>query len=109
MPMQLPIDYACMVVSERTHKPKDIVENMNNFLKALENYFPIFLLHEWNILYQEFIWAAVQENKDIILWEDMFDFFEKIAPIGYYFGVHDGDGSCYGFWKCSDEGYDDEN
>jgi hypothetical protein len=30
--------------------------------------------------------------------EEYFDFFDSIAPNGYHFGNHIGDGACYGFF-----------
>lgn len=38
-------------------------------------------------------------ERSFILWEDAFDYLDSIAPRGYYFGSHPGDGSNYGFWK----------
>lgn len=39
-------------------------------------------------------------------WEicyELFDLLEQLAPDGYYFGAHVGDGSDYGFWAIEDE------
>lgn len=35
--------------------------------------------------------------------EDIFDLLNDIAPEGYGFGSHPGDGVCYGFWECEEE------
>lgn len=42
-----------------------------------------------------------------VLNEDVNDFLNEIAPNGYYFGAHPGDGSDFGFWPV-EEGMDDE-
>lgn len=35
------------------------------------------------------------------LLEALFPALESLAPPGHYFGVHPGDGSDFGFWKCN--------
>jgi hypothetical protein len=44
------------------------------------------------------------------LWnEDVFHYFNSIAPDGYYFGSNEGDGACFGWFKLEDEEeYNDE-
>jgi hypothetical protein len=33
---------------------------------------------------------------------DMMDALNDLAPAGYYFGAHEGDGSDFGFWPLSE-------
>lgn len=40
----------------------------------------------------------VQELVSMVLNEEIWDAMQEIAPEGYYFGAHEGDGSDYGFW-----------
>jgi hypothetical protein len=44
-----------------------------------------------------------EEEKEIILNEDIFDYLNNISPIGCYFGSTEGDGSDFGFWENEEE------
>lgn len=46
-----------------------------------------------------------EEEAQMFLNEDLFDFLSDIAPDDYYFGNTDGDGACFGFFR----GEKDEN
>lgn len=37
------------------------------------------------------------------VWEAAFSFFESVAPEGYYFGSHEGDSSCIGWFRYDGE------
>ena len=43
------------------------------------------------------------DDADYYLNEDLWNALNDIAPEGYYFGAHPGDGSDYGFWECEEE------
>ena len=43
------------------------------------------------------IGGSIRE-KAVYLLEDIFDYFNVIAPEGFYFGTSEGDGACFGFF-----------
>ena len=49
-----------------------------------------------------------EEEAQMFLNEDLFDFLSDIAPDGYYFGNTEGDGACFGFFKEEEEEYEEE-
>ena len=40
-----------------------------------------------------------RDEAELVLYEDLFDTLNDVAPEGCYFGAHVGDGSSYGFWE----------
>lgn len=39
-----------------------------------------------------------KEEYAYMLWEDITNYFQELAPSGYYFGASEGDGACIGWW-----------
>ena len=57
---------------------------------------------EIDALYREFIEAEDAEDFETsgyILNERIYDLMDELAPEGYYFGSHPGDGSDFGYWE----------
>lgn len=44
-----------------------------------------------------------QEEASYIWNEDIFNYFNNIAPNKYYFGCTEGDGACIGWFKCEED------
>ena len=94
-----------IVVSEGTLRPEDLFER---FREYISNHAPEYLAipnHAKVATLEEF--AAMDAEDQGWELEALFYFMEEIAPPGTYFGAHEGDGSCFGFWI--DDDYDAED
>jgi hypothetical protein len=56
-------------------------------------------MHLLPVEMQREYWQANDDDRTIILNEDVFNYLDSIAPEGCYFGAHPGDGSDFGFWQ----------
>lgn len=91
-----------------THRPEDLIPA---FL------FQLFMRDPGSLKgFHERYWELVQhmdeegnidghENDANYFLEELFDRLDGVAPEGYYFGAHMGDGSDFGFWSCEEEGF----
>lgn len=92
-------------ISHGTMRPQDLIPV---FLDALAECDP-----EAAQELRDEIPPAAFENDDNWFWdtdvcmfllnEDLFDALNVVAPQGYYFGSHPGDGSDFGFWPIEEE------
>jgi len=100
-------------VSRATMREQDLLPA---FMKVLEEYHPegwyavkTAFTVEFDMIYREFL--ALQDNDPrwhsdalaYILREDVWEAMQEIAPDGYYFGSHPGDGCDYGYWLAEED------
>ena len=69
-------------ISEHTMRTCDVTKAITDFLDEQGYSFESFL-----------------EKAEEYLNEYLWDYMNQIAPDGFYFGAHPGDGSDYGFWE----------
>ena len=88
-------EYRNVSLSHGTMRPEDLIPVFSDFIKehSKNNY-------DW--LLDRYAFQVDDESKGWML-DDMFEILNNIAPNGYYFGSHPGDGSDYGFWECEEE------
>ena len=105
---QLPPAYRGVIVSEGTLRPEDLLESFGSFLKEAS---PEAYLQVLEAFVEETLRIEGDEAR-VSLIERFDDALNYIAPAGTYFGAHEGDGACFGFWQATDpfedEGEEDE-
>ena len=99
-------------VSEATMRELDLVPA---FMDVLSEYYPkahqrvlTDIFEVFSITYTDLcgmpLHPAWQSSEiSYLLHETLWDAMDEIAPAGYYFGAHPGDGSDYGYWKVLDD------
>lgn len=97
-----------MIVSENTLRLQDL---MPAFLDTLQELAPAHYAQLTTLPFG-FIPAHAMEDDDDDWWaseeaqwrfEKLFDLLDEYAPEGTYFGSHEGNGACFGFWTHEEE------
>ena len=102
-----------LILSEGTLRPEDLLSTVYDFLQSWGIRFnkkDILDLFEYESEYNlsaQVYWdkAGLKDDYDVWeVWQKIADFLNDVAPAGYYFGSHPGDGSCIGFFRDEVEG-----
>lgn len=115
----VPFEWCNQSVSHGTLREQDLIPT---FAKIIEEFIKLGgePAENWDVLKEEIAALCSKDEEDPewrsdntswVLNEDLFSALENIAPAGYYFGAHEGDGSDFGFWSyCAKEegGFCDE-
>jgi len=110
--MKLDNYYGNMLVSTGTMREEDLIPEFMRFLAGVKgekitSFIPEDLSPETQAAIICWLFGVevephtdnTREELSSFLNEDLFDRFSEIAPEGYYFGSHPGDGAAYGFWR----------
>lgn len=99
-----------LILSEGTLRHEDLLATAYDFLTAWGirfNKAKILGLFETDgevhSLQEKVYWdlAKIKDDTEEVweVWQNVSDFLNEIAPNGYYFGSHPGDGACIGFFR----------
>lgn len=90
-----------------THRPEDLIpafmgeieyHNPTRFRQLLNQSRHILLM-----LARDDYDGLRSEEVSYFLNETLFDAMDELAPEGFYFGAHPGDGSDFGYWRVEEE------
>ena len=112
---QLNDDYKNYEISNATLVTEDLIDSFLLFLRPLK--YELGIAGKVDILQAEVDTFELEgvgygmrykddetrKKAEDLLNEDLFDLMNAIAPFGCYFGAHEGDGSCFGFWESTNE------
>ena len=114
---KLGLEWAGVSVSEHTMLPNEVGAKIVHVLAAVGSITSerekqlLSKLHRLAVAADRLHGAAQLRARDALsylVWEDLFDQMNSIAPEDYYFGAHEGNGSDYGFWRTKLDTEDDE-
>ena len=100
------------IVSNATLRTEDLIEAFSNELDYRT--FPVtdlvFEARVW-LEGQEAYWenfpdvcgSLTYEEAGMEIVNDLIDRLTSLAPEGLYFGAHEGDGACFGWWRVEEE------
>ena len=90
-------------VSDGTLRPEDLIPVFaDEYVRLSGDTGKVKLFHKHVKEYHESTCHCWMDNLQWDL-EVLFDLLNGLAPEGYYFGAHEGDGADFGFWKTEEE------
>lgn len=102
-----------LIFSTDTLKTDDLLTSAYSFLKAYElneqlqkNIAEVFTEEPTNENYyysRTEIKEGKEEESGYLFNEDVFNYFNEIAPDSYYFGTSEGDGACFGWFVIGED------
>lgn len=103
-------DLKDVVVSEGTLSLNDLIPRFADFLESQKPHWAgsNLVAREYEALIKRCREVDLQHTdlsdggqvyEVVDLYEALTDALDAIAPDGYYFGPHEGDGACIGFWE----------
>lgn len=98
---KLPDEFKNTSISVGTLKPDHLLENFFSFIEDLFPQKAADFKEEFNIK-DTYSWEEYYKNSRVeaeAFLETIYDFLNEVAPEGYYFGCHPGNGSDIGFWE----------
>ena len=96
-----------MIISTGTLLTRDLILAFEVALSTLAKTDKIAAAYEAGRALTPFIPTYAREDRDSEWWdseaagwelEELFNMLCEVAPEGTYFGAHEGDGACFGFW-----------
>ncbi|MEO6156505.1 MAG: hypothetical protein ABIQ39_02625 [Ilumatobacteraceae bacterium] len=86
-------------VSHGTLRVEDLIPTFLDTIEALDAPLAAALRSENADVIEHLMQGLEPDEGDLgFLWETLFDTLNILAPAGYVFGAHEGDGADFGFW-----------
>ena len=96
MPKTLSHHYVDKAVSEGTLRPEDLIPNFMDVLTLADRSSAEEISDHFNL-------DTEDSDEQSELLEALFEALNAVAPKGCYFGAHEGDGACFGFWGIEED------
>lgn len=100
--MQLSNEWVNQSVSHGTMREEDLIPAFEHVLHHAGEELPERPAAVEKLLAGGELTDKEQETVSYYVNEGLFDALSRIAPDGYYFGAHPGDGCDYGFWAAEE-------
>lgn len=91
-------------ISTGTLRHQDLIQKFIWLAELVDHDMTTPVWNEWKHIIDATYEDDFEESEESsYLLEDLFDLLNTMAPEGTYFGSHEGDGACFGFWTYTEE------